>query len=112
MSVKFDFENEAFPFSVCEAMSEDFKEYPREKILDFNLEIYDTVQDCEDACRKNSQCLSYETWPDNNGLGCSTAPVTYDMIKTTIPTNIGQNAGDLYSRTCIEMDSMDDTNKS
>ena len=108
MSVKFDFEKESFPFSVCEKMSENFTKHPDEWIKGFKLgkdAFYDTEKECEDACRNNSQCLSFDTWIDNK-IGCSAALVTYDMIKTTIPTKIGKESEsktNVSSRTCIEM---------
>ena len=107
-SVKFDFEKGAFPFPVCEKMSDVFMKYRNKAIKGFNSGVndtyYDTEHKCEDACKHNPQCLSFETWEKDGQIGCTTGSVTYDMIMTTIPTKIDNRSGThLSSRTCIKM---------
>ena len=43
-----------------------------------------TEKDCEDACKNNEKCLSFETWwetlPNGSYIGRTTGSVTDDII--------------------------------
>jgi hypothetical protein len=88
-------------------MSDEFTKYDKKAILEFNSGgpnlHFNSVEECRVSCSNNPSCLSFETWPaDNGGIGCTTGSVTSDMIETINPQLFHYPPDtDLYSRKCI-----------
>ncbi|XP_060592042.1 sushi, von Willebrand factor type A, EGF and pentraxin domain-containing protein 1-like [Ruditapes philippinarum] len=93
-------------FQECTSFTSTFTAFANTGVYGYNAlgsSSIDTPSQCEDLCRSDPNCLSFEVWEDDGSLRCNRGTVAYLNILDGDPGSVltGESWITIYNRDCI-----------
>jgi hypothetical protein len=94
-------------FTVCDTLTDEFDVFDNIVIREFNdienRRPTDNAESCVQACKSNTNCLSFDIYTLHGNMFCNLAKVTHDMMLDAYRENVINYTpwSKLYTRKCI-----------